>query len=362
MSWISLRDKASAAFQSAGLDAASGGVDDMTAILPHGSLLMEFAISPDGSGKPIPLLHYRAKTPWASGLTIRLMPDGILELSHQQGAQISKVELATGLVSRCEKITLIYTWDAPARRGLLSVEIPDTGVTVFEQITAPMPLTLRDVVRMSGSHDNCYATPRLEFMAFADHVMPHGPLPTLTAETWVPTPGGLVKASDLRQGDLIVAEDGKTAQLRWAGEVTVPARGRYAPVVARAPFYGALRDVAMSPDQRIQMIGSEVEYLFATDRVAVKVGDLPSHVIHRPAPQTHLQTYCQFILDRSVAMVINGLAVEDLDRSSLLQSKTLRDHSVLAGLPREVLPTGLRSDVPMLRGFETMTLCHLKAA
>ena len=117
----------------------------------------------------------------------------------------------------------------------------------------------------------------------------------------------------------------------------------------------------MSPDQRIQLHRSEVEYLFATDRVAVKAGDLPSHVIHRPKPQSYLQTYCQFVLDRSVALSLNGMFIEGLDRSALT-SKVLRDHSVLAQLPSEVLPTGQCCDVPMLRGFETMTLCQMKAA
>jgi hypothetical protein len=218
------------------------------------------------------------------------------------------------------------------------------------------------VVCLSGSVDKSYATPLLEFLAFADHVMPHGPMPTLKAETLLPTPTGMARASDLRQGDLIVAEDGRTAQLRWAGSVTVPARGRFAPVVARAPYYGAVRDVAMSPDQRIQMTGAEVEYLFATDRVAVKAGDLPAHVIHRPKTQSYLQTYCQFVLDRSIAVSVDGMILEDLDHSALLTSQTLRDHSVLANVPREVLPNDQRCDVQMLRGFETMTLCNLRAA
>ncbi len=362
MSWISLRETGEALFQGAGLGRPPAGVVDMTAILPTGSLLMEFAISPDGLGKPITLLHHKSTHPWASGLSIRLMPDGTLLFSHQQGAQITKTRLATGLVSRCDKVTLLYTWDAPARRGLLSVDVPDSGVTACTEISEPMPLSVRDVVCLSGSVDKSYATPLLEFLAFADHVMPHGPMPTLKAETLLPTPTGMVKASDLRQGDLIVAEDGKTAQLRWAGSVTVPARGRFAPVIARAPFYGALRDVAMSPDQRIQMRGVEVEYLFGTERVAVKAGDLPDQVIHCPKPQTYLQTYYQFVLDRSVAVSVDGMILEDLDHSALLTSQTLRDHSVLANIPREVLPTDQRHDVQMLRGFETMTLCNLKAA
>lgn len=362
MSWIGLRDRKRGYFNEAGLGEASKAPVNLNGFLPKGSILMSFALGAEQTGRATTLVQQSSTSPWLSTIKVSLTKDGDLKFQQAQGDRICQATLPVGLTSRQQEVILTYTWNAPARRAMLSVEIGDTGETHFTRVADPHPLSLRDAIMLTRNPGGCKLTPGYDFLAVADHNIPHGPLPGLCRRTLIPTPKGLVSAGTLRQGDLVIAEDGLTAQVRWAGALTLPSRGRFAPVTARAPFFGTTRDLTVASHQRIELSGTEVDYLFATDRVSVRIGDLPSHVIKRPTAQKLTTTYCQFLLDRPTTVKTGGQSLECFDASSLLQNPELRALSMLRDLPTEMMPSRSNLGAPMLQSIETLTLCHLMAA
>ena len=362
MSWIGLRDRKRGYFNEAGLGEASAAPVNLNGLLPKGSLLMSFALGADLAGRATTIVEQASTSPWPSTIKISLTKAGDLQFQQTQGDRVCQATLPVGLTSRCQEVILTYTWNAPARRAMLSVEIGDTGETHFTHVANPHPLSLRDAIMLTRNPGGCKLTTGYDFLAVADHNIPHGPLPALCRKTLVPTPKGLVSAGTLRQGDLIIAQDGLTAQIRWTGALTLPSRGRFAPVTARAPFFGATRDLTVASHQRMELSGTEVDYLFANDRVSVRIGDLPSHIVKRTTPQKLTTTYCQFLLDRPTTVKTGGLSIEPLDATPLIQNPALRALSILRDLPSEMMPTRSNQGAPMLQGIETLTLCNLMAA
>lgn len=362
MSWIGLRDHQRGYFNEAGLGATSAKPADLNAILPKGSLMMSFGIDAERARRATTLLQQVSNGDWISGLKISLTQDGSVEFAQAQGQTKCHAKLPAGLSSRVQDILLTYTWDAPARTGMLSLHNSETNETHFTSVEGPMPLSLRDAIKLTRQPGGCALSDACDFLAVADHIAPHGPLPALLGNTLVPTPKGYVLAETIKPGDLVVTEDGTTAQVRWAGSITVPNRARFAKVTARAPFMGATRDLTVAAHQRIEMAGTEVDYLFASNRVSVRVGDLPMHVT-KPCRQTQLtQTYYQVLLDRQTPFNAGGLLVEPLNISVLIENPKLHKHSVLCGLPSELTPSDQGRKLPQLRPMETLTLCQLMAA
>ena len=62
--------------------------------------------------------------------------------------------------------------------------------------------------------------------------------------------------------------------LRARRNLTLPARGSFAPVLLRAPFFGLRQDLLVSADQLVAVTGAEAEYLFAEESVLMRAGDM----------------------------------------------------------------------------------------
>ena len=359
MSWVGLWSAGHGAYSPAGLGRRSTRVVDLNGTLPRGSLLLQFSVDVTAGHQVV--LDHAATAPERSALRIAVSPDGLLTLSRQYGSDRQTWTVATGQSGRIRDVTLILTWDAPARRARLAVEIADTGCQVIRSSRVVLPFALRDGVRLIADPRSRRLHPSVAFLAVADHVMPLGPLPALAATTPVPTPEGLQPLAQMRPGQLVTLADGSAAQLRWVGSADLPARGRFAPLRLKAPYYRATRDLVGSADQRIHLRGSEVDYLFATPAVACAIGDLSDGVTPVIPPPRDTYRYWGFLLDRPGTLRIGGLDVEGLDVDRLRRDPALRSASVLADLPDELLPQA-EADVPVLRGFETRTLCALRVA
>jgi len=358
MSWIGLRDKTRGYFNEAGLGQATAAPVDLNALLPKGSLLMSLAIPAERIGRPTVLLRQRSNAPWISAMSIELTKAGDIRFRHMSGDRTCEATIRLGLQTHQKEVILTYTWDAPKREGVLSVELGDTGQTHFVSLTAPMPLSLRDAIKLTRHPGGCALIPSCAFLAIADHIMPHGPLPSLGAATLIPTPTGVKPADRLRSGDLVQTSPGRIAQVRWAGTVELPARGRFRPVRAKAPFYGATRDLTGACHQRIELRGSEVEYLFARECVSVRIGDLPEHAIRGAGNASLTERYVQILLDTATPIEVGGLQIETL-KPGRFAPAALRKHSILKDLPAEMMPTQKEAAVSRLYGLETLTLCNL---
>jgi hypothetical protein len=357
MSWVGLRDNATTLYNPAGLGKANPAAVDLNGLLPKGTLLVQCDVKPGTKGHDF--LDYRGESPWITGLSLTLNAQGLLMLTQTQGAFRRVFTLPTGLGAHSASLLVRFSWDAPARAAVFSVEIIETGKIISAVMQAPLPLSLRDAVRISTDPEQCEMSKQVTFLAIADSLMPHGPLPSLSGQTQLPTPDGGKPLAQMKAGQLVTTSDGGTAQIRWVGQTTLPARGHFAPQRLRAPYHGATRDLIAAPGQRIHMSGSEVEYLFATDAVSVAVGQLREGV---QTLETLTQTYYQLLLDRPTTVTVGDVALECLDCMPLIKRPDLRRHSVLADLPAELLPQQPATHAPLLQDYETLTLCRLRAA
>ena len=360
MSWIGLRDARGGVFSAVGLGRVDRTPFDLNAVLAHGTVMFEFASDPRVGDQT--LLNYGATHPWAAGMKMTLGADGVLCLSHWTGAQRRVYRVATGLVTVTKSITVSYTWDAPLRRGVMVVEATGLTAPIVLEVPAPLPLSVRDAMRMMSDRQHCAINSNLRFLAIADEVMPIGVLPTLGGATLIQTPKGGVPVSKLRAGQMVTTASGSTCQVRWVGSALLPARGRFAPLTLRAPYHGLRHDMVVAPDQKLRARGPEVEYLFGTAQISMRAGDLEGGVSVRAASSALVHRYWQVMLDRPEPLAVAGLVFDSLDIGAIQTDPSLRTHLVLANLPPELLPGDNHNAVPHLKSYETLTLRKLQVA
>lgn len=360
MAWIGLREKDGARFEPQGLGAPPGPPPSPDDLLATGTLLIEFRH--DRSDTRRNLVRFSTRMPWASSLSLCVDPDGTILLLQAQGERHLSCRLPTDLDDLFETALLGFAWDAPRRTGTLSLWVPDRGALFQTAVEGPLPLSLRDAERIVGLPSLCPLAANVDWLALADRAEPLGPVPSLGPAAQVATPGGPRPVHRLRPGDTVTTADGGTAQVRWSGAQEVPARGRFAPLRLRAPFHGLRHDLLVAPDQRLRIGGSDVEYLFGAEEVSVAARHLAPGALALAEGPRWTVTYHQVLLDRPAALLVNGTQADSFDAAPLLADRALLPGSVLRGLPDALLPRGVSSGIPVLRGFEAMTLGALSAA
>jgi hypothetical protein len=115
--------------------------------------------------------------------------------------------LQTELLTVKPRVTLTYTWDAPMRRGVLALEVAE-GVLVFSELVAPLPMSMRDGLRLMSDQRHCAVNSNAVFVVVADEILPIGVLPTLGGDTIVSTPTGDVAVQHLKAGQMITTASG----------------------------------------------------------------------------------------------------------------------------------------------------------
>ena len=361
MSWIALRSAAEAVLNPAGLGLAMPEQPvNPDHVLPRGSLMVQFSFAPQI--QPANLIRYAARDPWPAGLTLCIDQDGLLRLLLRQGNSAQSWDLPTGIKNPGEVVLVTYVWDAPARTGVLAAYLPDQDQLFQIDITAPVPPNLRDLGRMVAEGQGCTLAAEVAFLAIADHLVPVGPLPGFNGQVQVATPEGPVAISRIRCGDLVDTVDGDPARVVWSGAVTLPARGRFAPLLLRAPYHGLAADFVVRPDQRLYLTGSDIEYLFGQEDVLAAIRHLEDGRSVLRQPEMAVVSYHQLVLDRHAIIRVNGAALESLDISSILADPSSLRHSVVAQVPPALLPRGPGLPQPVLRDFEAMTWRRQRAA
>lgn len=357
--WIGTRTRDGGEFCPEGLGrGASGARKDNTGLLARGSLMLEADITP--AQHPVNLLRFAALNPWASGLNICLEPDGTLRLMIRQGDRHLETALKTTIGTLAVTVHITFTWDAPARRGDLSLYLPDYGKLWRVDVRQPFPLAMRDAERMMCAPDACVTDRSVVFAAIADAPCPHGPMPGLSGNAAIDTPDGPRMLRDIVAGDLVnAAAPNGTRPMRvlWAGRACLPTLGRFAPMTLRQPYLGLWDDLQTTQDQRICMAGSEVEYMFGEERVSTAVRYLLERNCAAPTrnnPAT--MHFYQLLLETHEIITVNGAEVESFDASAVLDDPQALHASVLADLPQATRPRRLGLAAPVLRGFEALTL------
>lgn len=85
--------------------------------------------------------------------------------------------------------------------------------------------------------------------------------------TLIETPDGPRAVEGLNVGDCVLTHDNGPQPLRWLAHRTVPAKGRFAPVVLPKGAIGNHRDLVLSPQHRVLLSGPRTELLFGESEV-----------------------------------------------------------------------------------------------
>lgn len=140
----------------------------------------------------------------------------------------------------------------------------------------------------------------------------------VTRGTMIDTPSGAVPVEDLRPGDLVLTEDGRSEPLRWIGSRRLSAADLVAdpslrPVRIAADTFGSarpVRDLRVSPQHRVLLTGWHAELLFGEDRVLVPAKGLLDDravTVDRGADGAE---YFHLLFDRHEVILTEGLPTE----------------------------------------------------
>jgi len=244
----------------------------------------------------------------------------------------------------------------------LTVERPEEHQVTSTPVrdVRPMPLhALRNL--LMGRGDQTRAGD-VVFVALSDDVEPVGPVPSLDPDAMIETPFGYKPAGTLQRGDTVVSRGGTVVPVLHRIDRCVPARGSFAPIRLRAPYFGLLQDVRVAPEQRLVIDGSEVEYLFDQEAVLVPARHLDNGFAARKEATGATVRYTQLILPAHEPMMVSGTAMESLYIGRLRRNPALLRMTLLDGLDRSTLPEHGRAAFKELKWYDAIHLARQRAA
>ena len=134
-------------------------------------------------------------------------------------------------------------------------------------------------------------------------------IPCFVAGTMIATPNGEARVEQLVPGDLVMTQDDGPQPLRWIGQRTVAAAGKFAPICVRANTFGSHRELLVSPEHRILVRDSLAELLFGEAEVLVAAKDLVNDRSVRARAGGEV-TYVHLMFDKHQVVFSEGLATE----------------------------------------------------
>lgn len=137
----------------------------------------------------------------------------------------------------------------------------------------PLPIAGADILALCAGSNAARRDPAVLWLGISSGLPPAPPATWIGHRTPVQTPQSLVSATDLRPGMLVDTLDSGAQQILATRAVTLPDRGRFAPVLLRAPYFAKHVDLLVSQAQLILLAGAGVAYLFGEDAVLA----LPRH-------------------------------------------------------------------------------------
>ncbi|QUJ76267.1 Hint domain-containing protein [Sulfitobacter albidus] len=364
MTWLALTDPAERRFSLKGIGAEKRATqilpDRPDAVLNRGSIVLETNVAEDA--KPQALFGYTNPHPEHRSLIFQAIPGGGVSLVTVQGDRIAHAAIAHRHAGRAETLRVTYSWDIKYNWGRLTLErVGDTLVTSVA-VENPLPLTLTDLRDlMLGREGPAYAGD-VVFAALSDQIEPIGPRPTMTSNTPIATPWGYKNVGALRRGDTVYAADGSVVPVLQNVATTVPARGSFAPIRFRAPYFGLQHDILIAPEQHIVIDGPEVDYLFACEKVLTPARHLVNGFAALNEPWGHTVRYCQLILPQHEPILAAGAPLESLYIGRIRRDAHQLASSVMYGLDRMDLPEHVQPSHKVLKWYEAIHLAKRRAA
>ncbi|MEL7090965.1 MAG: Hint domain-containing protein [Pseudomonadota bacterium] len=358
MTWIGITDHAGGRFAPTGL--GRGKLMHPGKLIERGTVMIETFIA--GDVRPHDLLSIAPHFPHRREIAFRAVPGGGFAFVHRQADGLSHAAVDWAADGRPHTLRLSYSWDTRLRWGRLTLEQPERTLIRSSVVPNPQPMLTEDIRSLMLGKCDRRLSKEVIFAAATCGITPVGPLPTLHPCTPIATTKGYMPASEIRRGDLLITHGGKTAPVLHTVRYRVPARGSFAPVRLHAPYFGLQRDIAVGPEQRLVLRGSEVEYLFGQEAVLVPARHLVNGYAASWRPQQSVADYVQFVLPRHEVIFAAGTALESLYIGRMRRKPDLLAASVLAGVPDRELPEHGAPAHQVLRSVEAITLIEQRAA
>ena len=356
MAWIGLRDRHGIGrFAPRGLDAPRLGPLKLKAnsLFTRGTIVIECSIDPDHVRQN--MLRYAASAPWHSSLRIAIDDDGTIHLMMSMGPSTVSYALPTSLATHKGAATIWYTWDSQNRTGMLAAR-SCAGDEFFTDLQGPMPLSVLDADRMFTKSAHTRLGPTTQFFAMANTIEPVGLPASLSGDAIVETTTGRQKVKDIKPGTSIHTANGGRAQVLYVVEQTLPARGRFAPRIIRAPYYGATTDIGFGATQQIELAGSKIEYLFNQEHVLAQIGHLVDDSEIIIDTRKDVVTYYHLLLDHHDVISLSGVRAPTLNPAPFHANPAVIRAGILREVPIELLPHATSLDTPHLRDFEALLI------
>ena len=338
--------------------ALADGAAEQERFLLAGSVVLEFSRARRATA-PLRLLDLAGQEDWPTRLSIEQAPAGGVSVALRQGRTTSRVSVSGWGDCAGRDLRLTFSWDAPSRRGVLSLEQLDGGELHQVDFATPQPLPMtiaEQIARPRHVAGRGAIAAEVNFLGVSDRIEPVGLIAGLAQNTPIDTPGGPVPIERLQPGDQVITEDSGPQPVRWIGMREVPALGRFLPVRLRAPYFGLRRDLVVAPEQRVQIDTVEVEYLFGERRVLVEARHLVNGVSALPERHHRTLKLYHVLLDRHEVLTAAGGRVESLYIGSIADDPALLGSTILAGMPCPEAPRHSGLACHLLRPFEAMTL------
>lgn len=242
-------------------------------LLHKGKFVLELAMP---LAKTAVLLAHHCNLDWPRTFTLLFDPKIGFIIAHRQGARVVRHVLPGPIRQGQGHGRLTFDFDAPAKRWSLRFEHLSAAPAFVTSShgTDPLPLQIADIAALCAQPFAC-SPPVLWFGVSHDYdcALPAA-APWIGLRTKVDTSLGPIAAGNLRPGDIIMTLDQGPQMLLACQQLSLPARGSFAPVLLCAPYFGQQQDILVSADQLIAIEGPETEYLFDQDSVLVPAAGL----------------------------------------------------------------------------------------
>lgn len=222
------------------------------------------------------LLDFHSSAGWPRTFTLFHDPHAGLVLIHRQGQSVQRHALPGPLPQQTGTARLSLRFDAPARHWEMRLEYlgREEMAPLRSSGQNPLPILLEDLDQLSRGPARLTRHAAVLWFGLTTGADLPARAPWIGQRTPVQTVRGPVMAGHLQPGDLVVTADGGLLALRRVRRLDLPACGSFAPIILRAPFFGASQDMLVAADQRLALTGPEVEYLFGEEMVLVEAGAL----------------------------------------------------------------------------------------
>ncbi len=328
--------------------------------MQRGTLILETNVAPHT--KPQTIIGLELRGTDLCDLTIQAMPGGGIHFLMRRDSEIVHAALSHDAEDQANLLRISYSWDLPAARGQLVIERPGTNKLYLRDLDRPLPLTARVIEALIQPSGRRYLCDDLVFLAVSNQVEPIGPMPALCPQTPVQTPQGMRPVGTLQRGDLVTTLNGDAVPVLQTLRKTLPARGSFQPARLRAPYFGLTQDIVVTPEARLVVGGTQVEYLFGAEHVLVPVKHLTSAASAKFEGDHRLVTYVQLLLPDHEPILAGGTALESLSIGRMRRKRQLLQATLLGEFPPHTLPEHSKTAFPVLKSYEAITLAQLRAA